>query len=112
MKEVIIHKKSISVSEDELGLYLPDNLWNEMYAELWLDTTVSNLNRQPLEDVIKNARMLHDIASKQVQPDFSPRQPLAPILVMTPGPRPVQEVIDYIQNTLRFSEAIIKAFDQ
>ena len=108
MTEYKIHGKTIS-HPGECGLYKSSmgGLKTD-YAVMEPGMLVAAINKMSIDDATKQMECLQDMAAHQMEMQETPQNGVPPILMYSgPGPAPIEEVRDNIENTRRFCSDIL-----
>jgi hypothetical protein len=106
--EFKIHGQSLVYVGGECGIYKKDTPISQDYAEMDQTLLVNAINSMPREKAIVAVTQLRDQAAEQAKWDSTPQNIGFPILVRNPAPRPINKVRVNIENTVRFSEDILR----
>ncbi len=107
--EYKIHGQTLVYVCGECGIYKKDTPFSQDYAGMDQTLLVNAINSMPREKAIAAVTQLRDRAAEQAKWDSTPQNAGFPILRKSPGPIPINEVRTNIENTVRFSEAILNA---
>jgi hypothetical protein len=80
------------------------------YGSIKAGVLINDINRMSIDKAIEGVERIQNIAAEQMGWEKTPVSGMPPILVSSgPGPRPIEEVRDYIENTRRFCSDILAA---
>ena len=109
--EYLIHGRKVDYDGTECGIYkqMSGGLKTD-YAVMDIENLVRVINRLPVDKALEAVTELKDLVARQAKWEHTPQNGVPMILRYNgPGPVPIDKVRGNIENTLRFSEEILKA---
>ncbi|MEK6809227.1 MAG: hypothetical protein AABY40_01000 [Nanoarchaeota archaeon] len=109
--EYLIHGRKVNFDEIECGIYKQVSSGLKIdYAVMDIDHLVQVINGLPVDAAVEAVTELKDLAARQSRWEHTPQNGVPGILRYNgPDPAPIEKVRGNIENTLRFSEEILKA---
>ncbi|NQV90850.1 hypothetical protein HQ489_00070 [Candidatus Woesearchaeota archaeon] len=107
--EYIIHGTAMVHLGEECGIYKRNGIEMD-YARMDIDYLVNTINGLPKPQAISSVTALRNTATKQTTWENVPGPLGTPFLVRTgPGPIPIDEVRSQVQNTVTFTDNVLRA---
>ncbi|MDD5191655.1 MAG: hypothetical protein PHH54_01960 [Candidatus Nanoarchaeia archaeon] len=106
--ELKIHGQTLVYIGGECGIYKQDTPLSMDYAQMDQELIVRVINSMPKEKAIEAVTKLRDQAVEQAKWESTPQNLGFPILRRSLGPTPINEVRANIENTVKFSEDVLK----
>jgi hypothetical protein len=109
--EFKIHGQTLVYVGGECGIYKQDTPLSMDYAQMNQELIVRAINGMPKEKAITAVTNLRDQAAEQAKWETTPQNLGFPILRKSPSPTPINEVRTNIENTVKFSEDILRVLN-
>ncbi len=106
--EYQIHGRKLIYEGGECGIYKNDTAISQDYATMDERDLVNAINRLPKERAIEAVVQLRELASEQSKMSCTPQNAAFPILRKIPGTTPIDDVRKNIENTVTFTDEILK----
>ncbi len=110
--KVKIHHRTFEYFGGECGIYKNDTPISFNYAKMDKSLLVSAINGMSREEAILAVTQLRDNSAEQTKLEAAPQNIGFPLLRRIPEPTPIGEVRAHIENTVRFSEAILRVLNE
>jgi|SRR3989344_379011 len=107
--KLTIQDKHIAYYGGECGIYKNDTPLSLDYAAMDMTLLVNAINDLPKDKAIAAVTKLRDTASEQIKWESTPQNIGFPLLIRRPSPTPINEVRKNIENTVKFTEEVLRA---